>query len=74
MTRAEHLKWCKERALEYARRGEAQNAVASMASDLRKHDDTAPSAEMASQLGTMLLMSGNLRTLKQIVDWVEGFN
>jgi hypothetical protein len=37
MTRDEHLAWCKKRALEYLDRGELENAVASMGSDLRQH-------------------------------------
>ena len=39
MTRDEHLAWCKQRALEYLDRGELENAVASMASDLGKHPE-----------------------------------
>lgn len=42
-SRAEHLAWCKERALEYVERREYANAVASMLSDLRKHPETAAS-------------------------------
>jgi hypothetical protein len=37
MDRAEHLDWAKQRALEYLDRGERNNAIASMASDLGKH-------------------------------------
>jgi len=40
MTREEHLAWCKKRALEYLDKGDANNAVASMESDMRKHPDT----------------------------------
>lgn len=36
-TRAEHLSWAKERALEYVERGELQDAFNSIASDLGKH-------------------------------------
>ena len=39
-TRDEHLAWCKRRALEYVDRGELDDAVASMGSDLSKHPDT----------------------------------
>ncbi len=38
-SRTEHLKWCKERALEYLEEGDLNRAVASMASDLLKHPD-----------------------------------
>ena len=38
--RAEHLAWCKQRALEYLDQGDLANAVASMGSDLNKHPET----------------------------------
>ena len=37
---SEHMAWCKERALAYVDRGELDNAMASLASDFRKHPDT----------------------------------
>lgn len=39
MTRAEHLAWAKQRALEYVDRGELGYAIASMFSDLGKHPE-----------------------------------
>ena len=39
-SRGEHLAWCKQRALEYVDRGDLQNALASMGSDMRKHPET----------------------------------
>jgi hypothetical protein len=39
VTRAEHLAWAKQRALEYLDRGELDNAFASMVSDCRKHPE-----------------------------------
>ena len=39
-TRAEHLAWCKRRAMEYVDAGDLSNAVASMGSDLSKHPET----------------------------------
>jgi hypothetical protein len=41
MTREEHLRWAKGRAIEYADRGENALAVSSMASGLNKHPGTA---------------------------------
>jgi len=38
-TRAEHLQWCKDRALEYLP-ADPQQAVTSMVSDLHKHPET----------------------------------
>jgi hypothetical protein len=39
MSRADHLAWCKQRALEYLDAGDRTNAIASMISDLRKHPE-----------------------------------
>lgn len=72
MTRAEHLAWAKERALEYADQGDAANAMASIGSDLGKHPGTANHAGI--QLGMMLLLSGNLRGREEIRRFIEGFN
>lgn len=40
LTRAEHLEWCKERALQYVDAGDYDQAVTSMLSDLIQHDET----------------------------------
>lgn len=40
LNRAEHLAWCKERALEYVESGDLCQALSSMLSDLSKHDET----------------------------------
>ena len=73
MTRAEHLAWAKRRALEYVDAGEIVNAVASMTSDLRKHDKLAD--HPAIPMGTMLLMSHSaLHSSGQVRKWIEGFN
>ncbi len=60
MNRAEHLEWCKKRALEYVNNGDLQNAYASMAFDLNKHPETENHG--AIQLGMMMLMGGHLST------------
>jgi len=76
MTRQEHLKWAKERALEYVDVGDLANAVASMTSDIQKHDETAYTGEAAATLAllvhvaTLDVMNGNARAVRQ---WVEGF-
>ncbi len=40
MNRAEHLQWCKDRAIEYVNAGELQQAFTSMTSDVSKHPET----------------------------------
>jgi hypothetical protein len=71
-TRDEHLKWCKQRALEYVNAGDLQQAFASFQSDMTKHPETAN--HMALQMGTMLLFTGNLSSERQMRDWIVGFN
>ena len=71
MTRDEHLTWCKERALEYVDRGELDNAVASMGSDLGKHEDTRnPANNGLLMLGLMHVMDGDAAAVRR---WIEGF-
>jgi hypothetical protein len=72
MDRAEHLQWCKDRALEYANNGDNSQAFASMASDLRKHPETAN--HPAIQMGMMMLMGGHLNTQEEMRKFIEGFN
>jgi hypothetical protein len=71
-SRAEHLAWCKQRALEYVDAGDNQGAFTSMASDMSKHPDTANTDVQV--LGMMLLMSGHLDSPTQMRDWINGFN
>jgi len=65
-TRAEHLAWAKERALEYAIAGDTTSAIASMISDLRKHP------ELENHMGLILFLG--VRTPEQVRHWIEGFN
>ena len=67
-TRAEHLAWCKQRALAYLP-NDPEQAFTSMASDLDKHDETRGHAGI--ELGFMLLMTGNLNEMRS---FIEGFN
>jgi hypothetical protein len=72
MTRAEHMAWCKQRALEYVNRGDLTDAYASMSSDLGKHPETEGHA--AISLGLMLMMGGHLGTPQKMRDFINGFN
>jgi len=71
-TRAEHLAWCKQRALEYVKIGDANQAYASMGSDLGKHPETANHAGI--KLGMMMLMAGQFENMAEVRNWIEGFN
>ncbi len=72
MNRQEHLVWAKQRALEYVKVGDVNNAWASMKSDLGKHPET--EGHMGIQLGMMQLMSGHLSTPEAMRKFIEGFN
>ena len=71
-TRAEHLAWCKKRALEYVDAGDLPQAFASMGSDLGKHPETANHSGI--QLGAMMLFAGHLGTPEKMRKFIEGFN
>lgn len=71
-TREEHLLWCKNRAMEYAERGDFTQAVASMCSDLGKHEETR--GHSGIQLGTMGLMAGLYNSRDSVSRWIMGFN
>lgn len=72
MNRTEHVAWCKKRALEYVDIGEVENAFASMASDLNKHDETC--GHPAIQVGMGMLMIGALKRPDEMRRFIEGFN
>lgn len=72
MTRAEHLAWCKTRALEYCARGNVQDAFTSMVSDLRKHSET--EGHIAIGLGMDLLVNGHLDSALEMAKFIKGFN
>jgi len=72
MDRAEHLQWCKDRALEYVKIGDMQQAFASFNSDMSKHPETA--GHSALQLGTMLFFAGHLSSPGEMEKWINGFN
>lgn len=71
-TRAEHLAWCKKRALAELDAGNIEDAFASMASDLSKHPET--ERHGALELGMMMLMSGLLYSPHKMRDFINGFN
>lgn len=72
LTREEHLQWCKQRALEYARMGANAQALASMGSDLGKHPETRN--HIAIGLGMQMLISGLLDRPGEMEKFINGFN
>lgn len=71
MTRAEHVRWCKERARAYLAEGDLQNAVASMTSDLSKHPETKAIVPVMGMVGLGHAMSGDRVAVSK---WIEGFS
>jgi hypothetical protein len=71
MTRAEHLAWAKQRALEYVDRGDLQNAVTSMLSDLGEHSETAIAAGGFIAMAGMFAIEQGAAGVRR---WIEGFN
>ena len=71
-TRAEHLLWCKSRALAICATGDVVQAFSSMVSDLGKHDGTRD--HTAIEMGTLLLLMGDLNTPAKMAEFIEGFN
>lgn len=71
-TRAEHLAYCKTRALQYVDAGDPTNAFASFVSDLRKHPDTEDHGALT--LGAMMLFAGHLGTPDEMRKFIEGCN
>jgi len=70
-SREDHLAWCKQRAHEYLARGDVQNAVTSMLSDMQKHPETELKSPTLTMLGMMAIQSGSQHEARRFID---GFN
>lgn len=70
LSRAEHVRWCKQRALEYWKEGDLHNAVASMVSDMSKHPATRGVGGALGMVGLTYVMHGDSDGVKR---WIEGF-
>lgn len=73
MNRAEHLEWCKKRAIEEVNySNDPSQGLISMMSDLGKHSETVNHSGI--MLTTMLMMGGHLKTRDEVIKHIEGFN
>jgi hypothetical protein len=71
MTRDEHLTLSKARALEFVDAGDLVNAVSSLGSDLRKHEDTnSPALSGLVAIGLIYLVDGDREGVRR---WIERF-
>lgn len=73
MTRAEHLKWAKGRALEYADQGDVGNAITSLMQDLAAHPETKSSCDVVLNLMTPLALMGDFKRPGELRKFIEGF-
>jgi hypothetical protein len=73
MNGAEHLAWCKQRALETLEQSGPGQALTSLASDFTKHEDTHKEAEMVQMLGFPMLISGHLKDPVKMRKFIEDF-
>jgi hypothetical protein len=70
MEAKEHFEWCKERAEEYLKIGDAQNAFQSFTMDMEKHEGTKDRIppELA-MIGMMEILNGT----EAVRRWINGF-
>jgi hypothetical protein len=59
--------------MQYVDAGDNQSALASMCSDLMKHDETVHHAS-TNQLGLSLMMGGHLNSKAAMTKWIQGYN
>jgi hypothetical protein len=74
VTRAEHLQWAKDRALEYADLGDVANAMASLGSDLNKHPETKNHSGMGLMMMLAVAVRQRRRRWHELRKFIEGFN
>ena len=67
MTRAEYLKWCKDRALAHVDCGDLKHAFISLQSDLARHPET-------QSLSMLLIDNGYLNTPEEMRKWIKEVN
>jgi hypothetical protein len=65
-----YLAKCKARALEYLKRQEVANAIASMATDIMQHPDLEGIAAKMMPLGLFYAMNNDYDGARR---WIEGF-
>ncbi len=70
--RNDHIEWCKKRALEYIDNGNFSEAYTSIASDLKKNEETKDHPAILT--GMQLMMIGELNTPQSMRKFIEGFN
>jgi prenyltransferase beta subunit len=73
MTREEHIKWCKERAIvEMDYYKDPKKGIISMMSDIRKHPET--NSEALAVLCMIELMNNPHMSRQQVINFINEFN
>lgn len=72
MTREEHLRWSKERAIKYIEGGVFMEAIESMVADLRQHPELKD--HLSIELGITQLMAGMLHNPTDMRRFINSFN
>ena len=70
MTRDKHLAWVRERALEYVASGDLKSAIASLISDLGKHEETGSIDLEVLRESITVAQSGDPERARR---WIETF-
>jgi hypothetical protein len=70
MTGEEHLAWCKQRALAHVDRGDLEEAVLSMATDIQTHPENRINQTTLEMLVTAATFEWHRAGVRK---WVEGF-
>ena len=79
-TRAEHLAWCKQRALNELSRADVndeeaiRNALASFGSDCGTHPETKHHEQTLAALSLPMIMGGHIKSRPQMEAHIKGFN
>ncbi len=73
-TRAEHIQFCKERAMALVNDGDLLQAVTSMMSDLTKHPETQHSSEVLAALGLLAMQQAQSGDRREVERYIQGFN
>ena len=68
--RAKHIRWCKERALEYVAAGDLQKAMTGFLDDLGKHEETRSLQRDFGPAALVILRTDNERLVRE---WIEQF-
>lgn len=72
MNRKDHLQWCKDRAIDELEHGGIKEAVASMVSDMGKHEELRDHLGLEQMM--TLMICGYNGTVNEMRKFIEGFN